>query len=909
MKVFLNRFFVLVFAVSMLLQSGVQYAFAAQAFSYASLRLNRSAPNTAVSGFVCATPSSAGAGTEDSVTVTFPQSFSISATPSNWTVSTSGIPSGTTAWPGIGTATAVSGKSVTFPSNDLTNGATRYCFAYTGASSNTGSATGSQEGTIATKNSSNTTVDTSQVAVYVGTDQVTLNATVPASSTDFEADMTQTSPTSTTVNQNQTISYEVTYGSSLTYATDISVQASWSQGTIAGDSTPSLDIANYVIGSASTGYGGATPVIDTLNRTITWTISNFPANTTGETVTFQLETTDAFTGSQNVTFTVSGKVIGPGTETPPSTVTNTYQYVGTNTPTPTPTSAPGPTNSPTPGGANPSTTTTPAPTLSPTPAQNLRILDIELRSITATAARIQIDLSGPSPIDILYGESPERLTKKVTSLSTTAEHVIELTDLTVNTQYYFKVVLPNQKPLSDVFTFKTASSASGAATIDTETLLLISDNVVLFDPFDEQTQKNPTVVIPAGDPFQVKFGFNDSRKVKRVQLFIQNSRVLGISTFLKQADATGFNTNMIKLKNNEYAGRLRTPEEPGFYQLFAKIYDENGNLSEEKIVNIRSSRPLTILNDKGKPVEGAEVNLEYFDTSEKRFLPISSQSLAIQNPAYSDYKGIVHVTLPQAQYRASIHVFGYKNKTVIFTIGPGKDQDYPEIKLEKEPFSLLGLSKYYAQTFFDITGATALTIFAMTHSPRVFDFMALSMGVITLILLVIFILSKSYHKLQFIPGILARLRHSDKQTISGKIISSEAQALARATVHVMDSDNTLISTTYSGKGGTFSLPFNPSYSLHIIKEGFKEKDIAGGDISPDKTLVVTLETHESGVLAATKSFRHFVRSLFSMAFELLLVFCVLFELLILFVSNPLKTIPFVLLALFNLCLWVVYRRI
>jgi hypothetical protein len=497
----------------------------------------------------------------------------------------------------------------------------------------------------------------------------------------------------------------------------------------------------------------------------------------------------------------------------------------------------------------------------------------------------------------------------VTSLSTSAEHIVELTDLSANTQYFFTVVLPNQKPLSDVFTFKTAVSDS-TATIDSDTLILISDNVVLFDPFDEQTQKNPVVVIPAGDPFQVKFGFRDKQKVKKVQIFIQNNRVLGISTSLfPQADAAGFNTNMIKIKNNEYSGRLKAPEEPGFYQLFAKIYDENGNLSEEKVVNIRSSRPLTILNGNGKPVEGAEVNLEYFDTSERRFLPISSQSLSIQNPSYSSYNGVVHVTLPQAQYRATIDAFGYKHKTVIFTIGPGKNQDYPEITLEKEPVSLWGLSKYYAQTFIDITGATIMTIFSMAHSPRVFDFMALSISFITFILLAVFVMSKSYHKLKFLPSLVSRMNSQKKEVISGKIVSSDAIPIARATIHIMDSNNTLVSTTYSGKGGLFSLQFNPGLSLHIIKEGFKEKDIPGGEISPNQPLTVKLETHESGVLATTKSFRHFVRGICGMAFELLLVFGILFELLILVVSNPLKTIPFVLLAIFNLFLWVVYKRV
>jgi S1-C subfamily serine protease len=86
---------------------------------------------------------------------------------------------------------------------------------------------------------------------------------------------------------------------------------------------------------------------------------------------------------------------------------------------------------------NGTVTSTITPT--PIPSVNLRINSIELRTITATTARIQINLNEPSPIDVLYGTSPTRLNKKVTSLSTSAEHIVELTDLSANTQYFFTV--------------------------------------------------------------------------------------------------------------------------------------------------------------------------------------------------------------------------------------------------------------------------------------------------------------------------------------------------------------------------------------------------------------------------------------------------------------------------------------
>jgi len=96
---------------------------------------------------ICATPSAASTGvTETLVKVTFPTDtgatdFVVNSTAANWTVDTLNLPSGATAWPGIGTATNVTGHTVTFPSTDLT-AATQYCF-HTAARLTNGSATSS----------------------------------------------------------------------------------------------------------------------------------------------------------------------------------------------------------------------------------------------------------------------------------------------------------------------------------------------------------------------------------------------------------------------------------------------------------------------------------------------------------------------------------------------------------------------------------------------------------------------------------------------------------------------------------------------------------------------------------------------------------------------------------------------
>jgi hypothetical protein len=112
-------------------------------FTETFVRPDRHKALTSTGVMVCAKPSAAStAGVETTVKITFPTlasagtDFVVNSTAANWTVDTTSLPTepgssgpavAATAWPGIGTATNVTGHTVTFPSGDLT-AATLYCF-------------------------------------------------------------------------------------------------------------------------------------------------------------------------------------------------------------------------------------------------------------------------------------------------------------------------------------------------------------------------------------------------------------------------------------------------------------------------------------------------------------------------------------------------------------------------------------------------------------------------------------------------------------------------------------------------------------------------------------------------------------------------------------------------------------
>lgn len=142
------------------------------------LRINRMATSTATGGTVCAKPATVA--TEASVDVTFPTSFAVNTTAANWTITTSDLPLGATAWVGIGTATAAVGKTVTFPSGDLVVG-TLYCFNFVGTNTlTTGTAGVDQVGSVVTNTVAPAVIDSGSYATSViSNDQIIITATVP----------------------------------------------------------------------------------------------------------------------------------------------------------------------------------------------------------------------------------------------------------------------------------------------------------------------------------------------------------------------------------------------------------------------------------------------------------------------------------------------------------------------------------------------------------------------------------------------------------------------------------------------------------------------------------------------------------------------------------------------------------
>jgi hypothetical protein len=261
------------FAVSVL--QVVLLALPAQAgnFEQIYVRPDRLKASTATTGLICAQADTAG--TEVDVQVVFPTGFTLGIA-ATFTVSTSNLPSGATAWPGIGTATNVTSQTVTFPSTDLTV-STLYCFNWSSSTAVTTSTAGNDKtGTITTRATGPTTIDSSSYALsIISDDQIVVTATVPATFSFTLSGNTDTFTTSLSTTTTSTSGRTVTIGTNA------------ASGWVAW-----VKSANAALNSAST--SASIPTAGTVNDTPTDL-----ASTTGYVLDVNI-TTDSGTGTGTV---------------------------------------------------------------------------------------------------------------------------------------------------------------------------------------------------------------------------------------------------------------------------------------------------------------------------------------------------------------------------------------------------------------------------------------------------------------------------------------------------------------------------------------------------------------------------------------------------------------------------------
>ncbi len=871
------------------------------------VRLDRTAVSKTTGGTICATPETNAV--EDALQIAFPPGFTVNQTASNWTVSTSDLPNGTSALPGIGTATQVSGQTVTFPSNNLSVGTT-YCFHFASNSTvTTPSSTGSFAGTLRTLTSSNSVIDSRGFAIsIVSNDQISVTATVPANPTDFQAKLELINPSNNSyITEGTMLTYKLSYGSSLSQPADITVEAQWNPGTIQGSSTPTENLLDYVSGSATNGYGGAIPVVDIANNKIDWQITAFPGGLSDQPVVFKLAINNNSGAILPVTFTVDGRVLGPGTQTPDSTITSTYQksrYI-----TPTPTIPCTPSNCPT---ATPAPTGTPTPTLPPTPKPVIKTVDI--RSISTTDSTVYVTTQSPSTIRIDIGTDFKTLRSLGFSKTPSTQHLINLKGLSPNTRYYFRIIATDREATttSDFYLLTTASTSSPFV-LAPQTLIITSGDVVLAD---SSQSSGSAIILPQQTSFSFKFGFKNYQNIKSVVALTRNSNVLGISTVEAASPTTG-SVPVTEIAPGQYVGKLM-PKIVGNYSLILRVSDFNGNLSEEKIAFLRSVPPLQIIEKGTKSgIENAKVTIWIYNQRRRLYELPSFTVSPIRNPAFTDSDGYISTVLPPGKYRAEVVAIGYDSNTTEFTVG-SKEANYPIVELKKQPFNVGNYTNYYLSSAKDALSIFQNYIDTVKSSGRFLEL--LTLGVIVLfIFLGLLQISRVYGvSLVFLPAFalyhLVSLVHKPKYDyfIQGKVVDivSQNTPIEGVLLHFAKSNGKVFAHTRTNTNGEFAVPVSHASNVKIIvsKKRYQtySKVIAKEELA--NKLIITITRSSKPEKFGFDTIAWYFESIAESLFESFLVLTIILEIVFAQQFGVVKVLPCLVVSLLNFFLWALHAR-
>ncbi len=876
----------------------------AENFSNTSILLLRNAPSTPTTALICITTPSSDNGIEDNVKITFPTSFTVSTNTANWTINTSNLPQDSTPWPGIGTASNVSGKTVTFPSSNLSPN-TKYCFRTSQSGSlTTASTVGSHKGVLSTFQGT-TSIDSSEFGLNVNADQVIINGVVPANPIDFEAEMELTSPPGNNFSQDIILTYTLTYGSNLSYSSNIIVEAEWSLGTVSGSGTPTVEVLDYVVGSSSNAYNSTPPVIDLVNRKIIWTINSFPANTTGETVTFKLKTTDNYTGNQVVGFSVSGRVIGPGTQTSDSTVTKNYLYDSTLVPTPTPTIAL-PTSTPKPKTSTaPSTEATSTPT--PTPQANLAINDVEIRGISPTNADIFLTLSQNANITIQYGNSFNNLNNEISSSKNSAEYLIFLRDLQPKTKYFYKIIASNgtQTVLSEIYTFTTSSEESQVLMLDKSFMVISNDLLIYSQSLADQQKIAPLTIIPTNTKFTFSVAFENSNKIKSIQAFLRKKFVL---SFYPSSTGEIQNLSLIETLKGEYTGQLNSGIEANLYELFFRISDTSGNIFEQKAGDFKIVNPLTVL-EKGtlKPIEGARVKIFVYNYSTRLYEEVNRENLPLDNPELTFSDGTTDIILTQGRYRAEVSAFLHEDTTVDFVLGEKTDENYPTIYMERKPFDPLSFLLYFGQTASDYYNLASEFIERLASSNRVFELAAfLSISIFVVVAFISLLLrtqNTPKSVLHYIIHVVKNRSFGIENPLKGIIKDALNKPVSKAIVSFLK-DNEVIFQTSTNINGIFYTDGKVFDNIEVNKIGYQSTTFPFGHQLGEKFPVFYLEKQDSFVKSTFKTIFDGFSALLGLLFEVIILILLCIEVLFIPAFGIVKVLPYLIITFILLSIFI-----
>lgn len=736
-------------------------------------------------------------------------------------------------------------------------------------------------------------------------EDVTISATVPAHPDDYQLAITA-DPRDSRQSQDANIHYTITYGSNLTYTTTpFIIQATLLPGRIQGVTVPSLYIADIVPSSASNGYMMTVPVLDLVNRTITWTMPSLPAQTKDQTISFTLKTNTSYTGSGVVDFDVAVKAITPDV-TVNAVMPESYVYkqpLSQVTPTPTPSFF----------------------------ISNPIISSIQLTEVTNSSATITLMTDKPTTISSIATAQLDQKSIITIDHKLSQSHTLTISKLLANTSYTIIITAVDNRGrsvISDTIRIHTTLLYSPVK-IDTSSLVISSLNTILSPEISTTTPiRTPLAILPINTQYTFQFRVPDASQISRIQGIIRDSSVLGFSintlfdtASAKEPESSTEMVDMIESSPSIFTGTIKTKPTSGLYDLRVRITDIDSNITEQVLGTVSVVRPFTVLNKAtNAPIEHARIFLSKYYLKTDQYIPLSPTFTNIRNPVFTDLDGESLIILPYGVYKAVVSYLGTE-EIVYFKLDNSIQSGFPVVLLTPAPITMTGYIRSYAQTVLDVFVNNTLTYgTSLGSSQRLFETLSTTTLLILFLVTLLAFSSRTFIPILLIPRYLIHMIHtlrpfaSSHQYISGTVIDGTTRKpIPLADVSIIDvqtnTTSTILKTDISGHY-FFQVDPKQSYQIEIRMRGYERIEAVSfqPELSPYRLVHVLHAYNPRMARSAFYFIRKLLQTLLSACFEALIVASCILELLFIRYFGLSNTYPYLLASFFTIILWVAYMH-
>jgi hypothetical protein len=733
-----------------------------------------------------------------------------------------------------------------------------------------------------------------------------MSLTVPLRDEDIPITLARTAGNAIT-EQESVLTYQITYGSLLSYDIPLTIQAAWSDATINGSLVP---LAYYVTYSATNAYNGTPAVIDTVNKVISWTIPSLPAHTPDQIVSFRLKTNSNYIGTSKVFFTVSTGAQSNGSSVTPVTLTQYYQH------TPPSTSSSSSSSSSTALSLPLPTQSTITPTVTSVPVVPV-FSSIDIQTISSNSATAVVSLTTPAKLTIRYGITPSSLTKTLKIPEFVSKYLVFFPDLVSNTQYYFTITaetIASTTP-SDIYLFTTAKGNTNSF-VTLSSLIITANNTILST--DTRGNGLSSTIITTDTPFEFRFAVSNSEQIRSIKALMRQAKVLGINTYDKdtESDISTDAVEIVEIAPGVYNGRLKTKHSSGAYTLFARILDEKGNITEQAIASILVVKPLTILEaGSKKPIENARVLIYRKNPKTGEYVVLSKQSLATKNPIFSEPDGTIKSELIQGDYKVQVSATGYDQQEKEFTLSAQNAQEYPVIYLKKGRFSIIGTAQFYSEITKDVFSSFFDYTETLANSNRLYKLASLItlcffVIVTTLSFCIRFHIPFSALPAYFISHLHLHRNKKNVRMISGSVMdeTNGGFPIKSAIIYLLDQKRRrILLHTQTNTLGQFTLPLTPaaSYLLIVKKRNYLSEEHI---ISSLENTTISLKKDQTAQLVLFGAIRLFCLNTIGLLFEILLFLSFVLESIFAMSLGFVTVSPYLLLSIANLVLWLLFVK-